>query len=61
MKIKRELNTKDAVYDLTGLTNDEFRRIVISVEHYAMYAQRHMDDDLTQKLRKMADSSVSII
>jgi len=62
MKIKRELDITTAIYDLTGLTQMEFNQILRSLEHYDYHTRRDFTgSELLQKLREMANSSVTII
>ena len=61
MKLKRELNTTDATYDILGLTHGEFRQIATALEHFCYYTQLGTDDPLVVKFREMTHSSVTII
>lgn len=61
MKIKRELNTTDAVYEILGLTHGEFRQIVSALEHYSYYTLHDPNDPLVVKFREMINSSITII
>lgn len=64
MQIKTTLNTKDATYDLTGLTNQEFSVLCKAYEHY-MYYIRHCppdeNDSMWSKMRKILGEKITIL
>lgn len=65
MNIKRQLDTINATYDITGLTKRQFQELKGSYEKQMyIYHNRCPDegaDELLDKLRKMADSDTLII
>ena len=64
MKIKRTLETKSAIYDLTELTDEEFSILCKAYEHYMFYI-RHCppaeEDSMWQKMRKLQEERIIIL
>ena len=63
LEIKRELDTSNAVYSISGLSRPQFS---ILYRGYLEYIYRACqctpeDDELLKKLQKMADSDITII
>jgi succinate dehydrogenase flavin-adding protein (antitoxin of CptAB toxin-antitoxin module) len=59
MKITRKLETANATYDLTELTKRQFSDLLHCYEKQMyIYCNREMpeDDELLNKMRKMADN-----
>lgn len=63
MEIKRELETTNAVYDIKGLNHEQFVRLFRCYEKqmHIYYESKPDGDELYTKLKKMIDSSVTII
>ena len=63
MQIKREIETKNAKYDLNGLNEEQFRFIINSLRRQCEYQMHCIPDETTplgelmEKLQKMEDSS----
>lgn len=66
MKIKREIETKNAKYDLTDLNEEQFRFISNSLRRQCEYQMHCIPDsetfigELMEKIQKIEDSSVVI-
>lgn len=67
MKIKREIDTTKATYDLTGLTHEQFTHLFQCYEkqQWYVYCNRKYPekghDELLDKMREMAEKSIVII
>jgi hypothetical protein len=68
MNIKRQIETKSAIYDITNLNERQFSMLVAAFENY-MYYTRHClpeptegnEGELYDKLRKMRESETTVI
>lgn len=67
MKIKREIETASARYNIEDLNNEQFNFLVAACHHYCSYTCHCIPDkesvlgELIDKLEKMRESSVTII
>lgn len=68
MKLKREIETTNAKYSLEDLNEEQFSFIDRAVSHYCYYITHRdaFDDEtplgeLMSKIKKMKDSSITII
>jgi len=64
MNIKRILETAKATYDITGLTKEQFSLLLHSYrKQMYIWHNREIDinDELLNKLEKMADSDTLVI
>ena len=63
MNIKRKLDTTKAEYDITGLTTEQFVKLLNAYTRYLFYTHHTLpaDDELLTKLEKMRDSNIYVI
>lgn len=64
MEIKRKLDTSNASYDLTNLTDAEFTMLYKAYEYYANYT-RHAppsdEDSMWSKMQRLMNDRITIV